>query len=182
MNPAYVVVDDFRPDAEDVRAAALAMAYAPGPAGARTRTAYRGAGLLPAFEALLGRAVTGWDAPANGTFQWCRAEDPVVVHAEASRWAGVWFLAPDPPPAAAVRFHRSRATGGRRATPFPAQNARMFQGKHRDLTAWDEVDRVGNVFNRLVLWDGALAVSTGPHFGRDAQTGFLAQLFFFDTA
>lgn len=181
MTPAFVVVDDFRPDAADVRAAALGLPYARGLVGCRSRVPYRDTGFLPAFETLLGRAITGWHAPANGTFQWCRADDPVVVHAEACRWAGVWFLTPDPPPAAAVRFHRSRETGGRRATQYPAQNARMFQHRHRDLTAWDEVDRVGNVFNRLVLWDGALAVSVGPHFGAEQRTGFLAQWFFFDT-
>jgi hypothetical protein len=46
---------------------------------------------------------------------------------------------------------------------------------------WDRIDQVGNVYNRLVLWDGMRLHATSGYFGDSLQTGRLVQVFFFVT-
>ena len=47
--------------------------------------------------------------------------------------------------------------------------------------SWQLVDKIGNVFNRLVLYRGDLFHKPLKSFGNDLQSGRLVQVFFFDT-
>ena len=49
-----------------------------------------------------------------------------------------------------------------------------------DPFAWDTVDHLGNVFNRLVIFDAQQIHSAAGYFGHTADTGRLFQMFFFD--
>ena len=49
-----------------------------------------------------------------------------------------------------------------------------------DKTKWIEVDRVGNLYNRLVLWNGASIHSGSVYFGKDIHDARLFQVFFFN--
>jgi hypothetical protein len=49
-----------------------------------------------------------------------------------------------------------------------------------DVTAWDTVDLIGNVYNRIVLWDAQLIHAAADYFGHDDETSRLFQIFFFD--
>ena len=51
----------------------------------------------------------------------------------------------------------------------------------QDLTKWEMVDRVGNVFNRLVLFNATRYHMSMDYFGTDKMNGRLFQTFFFDT-
>ena len=41
-------------------------------------------------------------------------------------------------------------------------------------------DKIGNVFNRLVIFDGGLIHSGNDYFGHSRETGRLFQIFFFN--
>ena len=49
-----------------------------------------------------------------------------------------------------------------------------------DPTPYERVDTVGNVFNRLVLFDGGLIHSGNDYFGWDIPSSRLFQIFFFE--
>ena len=51
----------------------------------------------------------------------------------------------------------------------------------QDLTKWDLVDRVGNVFNRLILFDSRRFHMSMDYFGDSKENGRLFQVFFFST-
>lgn len=51
----------------------------------------------------------------------------------------------------------------------------------QDLTKWELVDRIGNVFNRLVLYPGHYWHMSLDYFGSDLNSGRLFQTFFFNT-
>jgi hypothetical protein len=52
---------------------------------------------------------------------------------------------------------------------------------NQDLTKWDMVDRIGNVYNRLIMYRGDLFHVSLDYFGRGLEDGRLFQTFFFNT-
>jgi hypothetical protein len=61
------------------------------------------------------------------------------------------------------------------------ENGNAFS-KHTflDPTPFERQDTVGNVFNRLVIFDGGLIHSGNDYFGHSRETGRLFQIFFFN--
>jgi hypothetical protein len=51
----------------------------------------------------------------------------------------------------------------------------------QDLTKWKEVDRVGNVFNRLILFNSNRFHMSMDYFGDSKENGRFFQVFFFST-
>ena len=184
--PQIVVVDDFLADPDAIRALALSQPFVKmHSAGVRTPTSflhvapYRGE-----FEQLLGCQVSNWDDnDANGRFQCCFESDAVPYHTDSQTWAGVLFLTPGAPVDAGLSFFRGRTSGLRRRSPDPAlMEATYGGGAEFDRSRWEEIDRVGNIYNRLVLFDAQLAHGASRYFGSSLETGRLFQNFFFDRA
>ena len=51
----------------------------------------------------------------------------------------------------------------------------------QDLTKWEVVDTVGNVFNRLILFNAKRYHMSMDYFGKDKTDSRLFQVFFFST-
>jgi hypothetical protein len=51
----------------------------------------------------------------------------------------------------------------------------------QDMTKWQLVDRVGNVFNRLILFNSKRFHMSMDYFGDSKENGRLFQVFFFST-
>ena len=51
----------------------------------------------------------------------------------------------------------------------------------QDVTKWDLVDRIGNVYNRLIMYRADNYHVSLDYFGRDMYDGRLFQVFFFNT-
>jgi hypothetical protein len=49
-----------------------------------------------------------------------------------------------------------------------------------DKTPYDTVDKFGNVFNRLVIFDAGCIHGASEYFGYDMETARLWHMFFFD--
>jgi hypothetical protein len=62
----------------------------------------------------------------------------------------------------------------------PAEQQAVFPTGYLDSTPFDQVDVVGNVYNRLVLFDAQLIHAAPLYFGNTLQNSRLFQLFFFD--
>jgi hypothetical protein len=53
-------------------------------------------------------------------------------------------------------------------------------GAEFDRSRWEEVDRIGNIYNRLVLFDAHYAHGASGYFGSTLEDGRLFQNFFFN--
>lgn len=170
--PTVMAIDGVYFDPLAVRAFALSQEFRPHPEhhrGERTDAVFLFPGLRELVERRLGVRVSPerWAAhPSNGCFQWCRAGDPVVLHSDFQRWAGVLFLTPDAPVQCGTSLHRPRGE----------------HWDHADATRVQTVDAIGNVFNRLVLFDARTIHSATQYFGSDKHNARLFQMFFFDAA
>ncbi len=137
-----------------------------------------------AFERLLGSKLPSFGAnAANGCFQLCTARDAIPYHSDSASYAGVLFLTPDAPLDAGLSFFRNRRSGMRGRCADPELMAQTFgRDAEFDRSCWEEIDRVANVYNRLVLFNAHLAHGATAYFGTGLEDGRLFQNFFFDVA
>ena len=184
--PEIVVVDDFLDDPDAVRDIALSQTFVKmHSAGVRTEEQFLHlAPYRQDFSQILGRELTNWDDnDANGRFQCCLASDAVPYHSDSQSRAGVLFLTPNAPLDAGLSFFLGRLSGIRRRMSDPELMRLTFGGGAEfDRDRWIEVDRVGNVYNRLVLFDAHLAHGATAYFGTTLGDGRLFQNFFFNFA
>ena len=188
------VVDNFYEDPMAVREHALAQTYFPGEGavGERTREQFLCEGLKERFEEIMQIKIAdhtadgfGWyDVGINGRYQCCIGGVPQVFHCDAQKWAAVIFLTPDAPPQSGTSFYRnkqSKVFHNEQIDWSVGENGNAFS-KHTflDPTPFERQDTVGNVFNRLVIFDGGLIHSGNDYFGHNRETGRLFQIFFFN--
>jgi glycosyltransferase involved in cell wall biosynthesis len=178
-----LVVDDFYADPDAVRRLAIGSEFGATPAyhkGQRTTDTYRPDHVREALEALLDKRITKWDYGTNGVFQFCTAEDQLVYHCDDQQYAAVVYLAPDAPPEAGSSFYRHRDTKRRSASQDPAVMKALFSRGFYDRTQFEVVDVVGNIYNRLVVWNARLIHAASAYFGQGLEDARLFQMFFFD--
>ena len=193
MRTDLIVVDGYFEDPSLVRREALEMNFFADTnyyQGQRTRARPRDEDLKN-FERLLQKRITKWDYPVNGAFQFTTAEDRLVYHVDTQQWAGIVFLTPEAPGLLrnlflSIEDLSELADGPGNRTPGALRGRRLdgslhiFAGGYFDSTRFEEVDRVGNVYNRLVLWNAKLIHAASRYFGSDLASGRLFQIFFFD--
>lgn len=192
--PGMIVVENFYDNPDLVREHAMSQVFninSEHHKGARTDTKTVFDGTKEFFESILHKRITHWDDHIyNGVFQYCVAEDPLVYHTDHQAYAAVVFLTPDAPPECGTSFYKSRHNGLMRA---PTQEdcertgksmdellQEMFAGNYYDKTRWDKVDMIGNVYNRMVIWDARKVHAASDYFGDRIDNSRLFHMFFFD--
>ena len=182
--PSYLVVDNFYEHPDKVREFALQCSFYYHPnnhKGCRTDPCYRFPGLKERFEQIVGRGITNWTTyGTNGCFQYCVQGDETVYHADGQKYAGVLYLTPDAPPNAGTSLYRSRIT--KKMKYSGDEYHTVFRNGHLDETDFEMVDTIGNVYNRLILFDAKCIHAGINYFGTCKEDGRLFQLFFFDLA
>ncbi len=185
--PSLLVVDRFYQDPDGVRRFALAQEYEADLRyfkGERTKRKFLFPWVKEEFERRLGCKIIDWlDQPANGSFQKTTGEDPIVWHSDTQSYAAAIYLTLDATEDHGTSFWRHRDLGARRPSPHHAINAELYSEYnllHPDN--WQLVDRVGSVYNRLVIWDAQLIHSATSYEGFTRDNPRLVQLFFFSVA
>ena len=181
--PRFVVVDNFYSNPDIMRQFALSQDFKENPGYHKGKRCINPVFLFPGlkeqFEKILGQKIADWTRyPTNGCFQYCIAGEQAVYQCDTQQYAGVLFLTPDAPPETGTRFYRSKAT--KKMKVAPGEYGSVFPTGHLDSTPFEQVDVVGNVYNRLVLFDANMIHAAPLYFGNDLQNGRLFQLFFFD--
>ena len=185
------VVDDFYDNPLEVRNFALQHHYFDdeGYLGMRTRKQWFFDGTKERFEAILGKRITKWeDHEMNGRFQSNNAGTKLVYHCDSQSYAAVVYLNPNAPYYSGTSFF---AVKGYDAGKLGSANS-IRHGSHPDLllafnqksfvdrTPYELVDNVGNIFNRLVIWDAQMIHAASEYCGYDINTSRLFHIFFFD--
>jgi hypothetical protein len=103
----------------------------------------------------------------NGTFSYTTSRDSAQLEKKTHQYEGIVFLTPDAPVSSGITFYRPASSSW--------ENKKLEETT--DLVA---VDSVGNVFNRLVIFN-TKKIHACPHmFGGDKTDGRLIQTFAFD--
>lgn len=183
------VVDNFYEDPDKVRQFALGQMYWDhdhGGVGWRTRKQFIFDGVKEKIETIMGHKITNWAEkyPICGVFQSGFAGDgipPLVYHADQQKWAAMVFLTPNAPVETGTKIVRNK-----KSKLYDVEDANIVDvlgpGKtFCDGTPFEDVDTFGNVYNRIVIFDGHCAHSSMGYFGDSIANGRLWQMFFFDT-
>ena len=201
MKRFLIAIDDFYQDPEAVRRRALQMPYShpEGVVGWRTR-AYQPRGIKERIERKFSVRIPYWDDDldaielSNGVFfqsynRGGHAETVGVHYDEPLRWVMfLIYLTPRVPFDAGTSLWQHRKTG-LKSKPTPRDAARrgttvddlldLLERDARTPSRWIEIDRVGNVFNRAVMFPGGFLHSASRHFGSGFGDGRIYQSFHF---
>ena len=177
-----IVIDEFYNNPNDVREFALAQEFdvTGNWPGNRTKTFINESTketIQKILQDIAGN-VTDWQANDGytGCFQLTTSMDRSWIHADSyNTWAGVLYLTPDAPLSGGTGIFRYKKTGSM------MEDGTDLSGVTQDMTKWELVDRVGNVYNRLVLYRGNNYHMSLDYFGKDKEDGRLFQLFFITT-
>lgn len=201
MNRFIMVVDNFYPDPGMLRRRALSMPYTEPEhlTGWRTR-AYQPQGIKERIEKKFRLSIPYWEEDldaiesCNGVFF---SSFSAGTHAERIGvhydWPVAWvmfliYLTPNAPYEAGTSIWQHRATGltgkptAKDARRLGIPLAEMEQILKRDLhrrKRWIEIDRIGNVYNRAVMFPGGMLHSASRHFGSNLKNGRIYQSFHF---
>lgn len=184
MQTSSIIVDDFYGNVDAVRAFALSQKFdvTGNFPGARTKS-FINDDVKNAIQNAVqhaGGKVTNWyDIEGlTGSFQIALARDRTWIHSDyVNTWAGVCYLTPNAPLSGGTGLFRHRETGRTR----PLTRDDTYDYNFYDYTKWDMVDRIGNVYNRLILYRGDLFHASLDYFGDKLENGRLFQVFFFNT-
>jgi hypothetical protein len=118
----------------------------------------------------------------NGAFQYTTSRDRSWVHADGfNNWAGVLYLTPNAPLSSGTAFYQFHDGTMCEADTKIFNNKKEIDTCSQDLTKWKIVDKVGNVFNRLILFNSKRYHMSMDYFGTNKEDGRLFQVFFFST-
>lgn len=170
MSCSLVIIDNFYNNPHQVRDYALGLDFnvSGNYPGMRT-VASAGQSAKDMIQKFLPYKITNFsfENSYNGAFQYTTSQGRSWIHQDSNNtWAGVLYLTPDAPLSGGTGIYRPKYDDVE-LDPY-------------DMTRWELVDRVGNVFNRLVLFDAKQYHTSLDYFGTNKENGRLFQLFFFD--
>lgn len=192
MQLSAYIIDNFYSDVDKVRQFALQQEFSvrgnyPGP---RTET-FLNDSIKNTIESIVKSIhgnVTYWSEDQyTGAYQYTTSRDRSWIHADQTTlWAGVCYLTPNAPLSAGTGLFKHKPTG---VTMAPKNEDGSYNKEllseiykdSQDMTKWELVDRIANVYNRLVLYKGDHFHMSLDYFGQDLYDGRLFQTFFFDT-
>ena len=126
--------------------------------------------------------VSNADKIYNGSFQYTTSRDRSWVHIDGhNNWAGVLYLTPDAPLSSGTSFYKFYDGTTCKRDMELLENKEEIDRCSQDLTKWEKVDQVGNVFNRLILFNANRFHMSMDYFGDTKENGRLFQVFFFST-
>lgn len=188
MKQTFLIFDDFYENPYAVRERVLQQPFSKTAdyyPGRRTgiETPEQMLHLKEQLENILHKEITQFPTAYNTGYQCTIQGDDSWIHHDNTRWAGVVFLTPNAPIEAGTGTFRHKSTKIDRWDGIQGSPSDFNGQDHlRDLSQWEATNLAGNVFNRLVLYNGFMYHrSIVPGFGTDKYTGRIIQNFFFDT-
>jgi len=192
MQVSAYVIDDFYSDVDDVREFALKQDFSqrgnyPGP---RTKSFLNDSvkGVIESVvKPFYGNVVYWSDEQYTGAYQYTTSRDRSWIHADqTTKWAAVCYLTPDAPLSGGTGLFKHKPTGLSVAPrledgSYDTKLLASIYKDSQDMTKWELVDRIGNKYNRLIMYRGDHFHMSLDYFGQDLYDGRLFQTFFFDT-
>lgn len=118
----------------------------------------------------------------NGSFQYTTSRDRSWVHIDGyNNWAGVLYLTPNAPLSSGTAFYKFYDGTTCKRDMEILENKQETDRFSQDMTKWRQVDKIGNVFNRLILFNSNRFHMSMDYFGDSKENGRLFQVFFFST-
>lgn len=192
MQISAYIIDDFYTDVDAVREFALNQDYSiPGNYPGRRTKSFLNDSMKNTIESVVspfyGKVTYWFEEQYTGAYQYTTSRDRSWIHADqTTTWAGVCYLTPDAPLSAGTGLFKHKPTGLVMAPrnsdgSYNTELLGQINKDSQDMTKWELVDRLANIYNRLVLYRGDYFHMSLDYFGQDLNDGRLFQTFFFNT-
>ena len=185
-----IVIDNFYDDPLKVREFALSQKYITEDyyPGKRSEISFSNENIKTKIEEIImpfagkiTKFVCNDNSVSNGKFQYTTSHDRSWIHSDIyTDWAGIIYLTPNAPLSSGTGFYK--LIDGDIDENTDEINYNKLCGIHRnDMTKWKLVDNIGNVFNRLIIFNSKKFHSSMNYFGTNINDGRLFHVFFFNT-
>ena len=191
MGVSLIIIDNFYNNVDDVREFALQQDF-------NVDGNYPGHRTIPFINDSTKEAINNivspyagkvvwWGDNYTGAYQYTTQHDRSWIHADqTTNWAGVCYLTPNAPHSSGTGLFKHKVSGLKAAVKNPDGTLDQdilnnIYKDSRDMTKWELIDVVGNVYNRLILFNSKKFHSSMDYFGKDKFDGRLFQVFFFST-
>lgn len=104
--------------------------------------------------------------------------DPILINTSEHQYSAVIFLTPDAPINSGITLYRSRHT--KNMIVSETDKSTVFKNGNQDITEFEPVDIIGNIYNRLVIFNSHLIHGISHNFGTNIHNGRLVQIVSFD--
>lgn len=175
-----IVIENFYPDPESVRNNAINMVFdvKGNYPGQRTKPFFH-LGIKEKFESIIGRPIVYWPTDNyNGSFQWVTENDKSWIHRDQTLWSAIIFLTPNPPKDGGTIIYVHKPTNKSYAGTDEIE--KQMGNSTYTPEDWEILDRIGNNFNRCILFRGKRCHMSDRYFGTDLTNARLFQTFFFN--
>ena len=182
MRQNIIVVDDFYNNPDEVREFALSQPFdvTGNYPGARTKNFFNDS-TKQTIQKLLPENVVNWldgQEEYTGDYQITSGYHSSWIHNDAyNNWTGVLYLTPNAPTSGGTGFFRSKIDGSLTGTNHDSLPDSVWS----DVSKWDKVAEVGNIYNRIVLFRADQWLTSLDYFGSGPEDGRLTQVFFIKT-
>lgn len=113
----------------------------------------------------------------------------IIMHPEYNYWAAVVYLTPNPVLTGGTSLYTHRETKVRNMRNIIMNNSRSKGEKQifdvnntgSDISKWYNATSIGNVYNRLIVYDASYFHGSTENFGTCKENCRLIQVFFFHT-
>lgn len=131
------------------------------------------------FQKLLGTKITNFDKYEHlGGFSTSTAGDKIIFDTKKHQFIALIFLQKNAPINTGITLYRSKNTG--KMTVEENERNSVFKNSNLDSTEFEPVDIIGNLFNRLVIFNTKQIHAISNHFGITNDNSRLVQTFAFD--
>lgn len=181
MRQNIIVIDNFYNNVDAVREFALSQEFnvTGNYPGSRTKN-FLNESTKETIQSFIPEKIINWlDGPEGytGSFQLTSGSDSSWVHNDAyNDWGGVLYLTPNAPVSGGTGFFKSLIDGSLTGTSFD-----LPDDVWKDMSKWEKVAEVGNIYNRLVLFRADQWHTSLDYFGVGPESGRLTQVFFIQT-
>ena len=175
-----IVIENFYKDADKVRNHALSLEFPVNGnyPGKRTKPIFYYK-IKEKFESIIGRPIKYWPEDSyNGSFQIVTEDGKSWIHRDATDWSAVVFLTPNPPKNGGTKIYIHKPTQKSYADTKDLEE-QMNKSTYKEED-WELLDRIGNQYNRCILFRGKRCHISDRYFGKDLNDGRLFQTFFFN--
>jgi hypothetical protein len=171
--PSIITIDDFYANPDSVRHIGLLN-------NPPLQITHSEPNFKNVFEKALGTEIdTFTKYESQNIFVKTTSTEPIMINTNISEYTAIIFLTPDAPLNTGVTLYRSKHT--KKMSVSESEKTTVFKNGNQDITEFEPVDIIGNIYNRAVIFNSQLIHAISHNFGTTPQNGRLVQMFAFDT-
>lgn len=168
--PNLIIVDNFYQNPDNVRKIIM-----DNPPNYITHTNY----IKNKIENIMNCKISSFDKyKTENNTNLAVSSDPILITTSENQYSAVIFLTPNAPINSGITLYRSKHT--KTMTVSDSDKSTVFQNGNQDITEFEPVDIIANVYNRLVIFNTQLIHGNSHNFGTNNNNARLTQTLSFD--